>query len=77
MKAHIFLIITSKFQLQICYTLEVIAENVPVSCVPVLIFLRIFITAFPQCHILVFVSEEQIRSNLEEKLHEMCLRRQG
>ena len=31
MKAHIFLIITPKFQLQIHYTLEVIVENVPIS----------------------------------------------
>ena len=37
-KAHIFLIINPKFQLQICYTLEVIAENVHISGIPILIF---------------------------------------
>ena len=31
MKAHIFLIITEKFSFQIHKTLEVIAENVPIS----------------------------------------------
>ena len=31
MKAHTFLIITPKFQLHIHYTLEAIAENVPIS----------------------------------------------
>ena len=45
MKAHIFLIIAPNFQLQIHYTLEVIAENVPISGIPILIFLRIFIIA--------------------------------
>ena len=34
-----------KFQLQIHYTLEVVAENEPVSGIPILIFLCIFITA--------------------------------
>ena len=46
MKAHI-LIITPKSQLQIRYTLEVIAENAPISGVPFWIFLCIFITASP------------------------------
>ena len=45
MKAHIFLIITPKFQLQIYYTLEVKAENVPISSIPILIFLYTFMTA--------------------------------
>ena len=45
MKAHIFLIITLKCQLQIHYTLEVIAENVPIFGIPILIFLCIFILA--------------------------------
>ena len=45
MKAHIFLIITPKFQVQIHFTLEVIAENVPISGIPILIFLCIFVTA--------------------------------
>ena len=45
MKAHIFLIITPKFQLQVHNTLEVIAENVPISGIPIFIFLCIFITA--------------------------------
>ena len=45
MKAHIFLIITPKFKLQIYYTLEVIAENVPISSISILIFSFIFITA--------------------------------
>ena len=44
MKAHIFLIITPKFQLQIHYTLKVIAKNVTFSVVPISI-LCIFITA--------------------------------
>ena len=35
MKAYIFLIITLKFQLQIHYTLEVIAENEPISGIPI------------------------------------------
>ena len=35
MKAHIFLIVTPKFQPQIHYTLEVIAENVPISSIPI------------------------------------------
>ena len=34
-----------KFQLQIHNTLEVIADNVPISGIPILIFLCIFITA--------------------------------
>ena len=34
-----------KIQLQIHYSLAVIAENVPVSGIPIFIFLRIFITA--------------------------------
>ena len=38
MKAHIFLITTLKFQLQIHYTMEVIAEDVPISGIPILIF---------------------------------------
>ena len=45
MKAHTFLIITLKFQPQIHYTLEAIAENVPISGIPIFIFLCIFITA--------------------------------
>ena len=44
-KAYIFLIITPKFQLQIHYALEVIAENVPFSGIPILTFLCIFMTA--------------------------------
>ena len=45
MKAHIFFIITTIFQLQIHYTLEVIAEKVLISSIPILIFSCIFITA--------------------------------
>ena len=45
MKINIFLIIAPKFQRQIHYTLKVIAENVPTSGIPILIFLLIFITA--------------------------------
>ena len=45
MIAHIFLIVTPKFQLQIHYSLEVIAENVPISGIPIFNFLFIFITA--------------------------------
>ena len=78
MKAHIFVIIVSKFQLQIHYTLEVITENVPISSILILIFLCIFMTAsFPVSHFFTFASGEQIRSNLEVKLHKMCLRGQG
>ena len=79
MKAHIFLIIIPKFQLQIHHTLEVIRENIPISGVPILNFLRIFITdssLVSQCHILTFASGEQTRSNLEDKLNKMCLRGQ-
>ena len=47
MIAHIFLIITPKCQLQIHYTLAVIAENAPISGIPILIFLCIFVTASP------------------------------
>ena len=51
MKVHVFLIITPKFQLQIHYTLVVIAESVPISGIPILVFLYIFITAsFPMSH---------------------------
>ena len=39
METRIFLIIASKFQLQIYYSLEVEAENVPISGIPILIFL--------------------------------------
>ena len=42
MKAYIFLIIIPKFWLQIQYTLEVIAENVPFSSIPIFIFLYVF-----------------------------------
>ena len=38
MKAHIFLIIIPKFQPQIHHTLEVIAENVPISGIPIFIY---------------------------------------
>ena len=36
-----------------------------------------FSYVFCQCHILIFASGEQIRSNLKVKLHKMCLRVQG
>ena len=75
MKAHIFLIITPKFQLRIHCTLAVVAENVPFSSIPILIFSCIFITVSPQCHILIFASGEKTRSN-EVKLYKMCLRGQ-
>ena len=77
MKALIFLIITLKFQLQIYYTLAVTAESIPISSVPILIFLCIFITASSQCHILIFAPREKIRSNLEVKLYKMCPMGQG
>ena len=73
MKAHIFLIITPKYQLWIHYTFALIAENAPISGIPILIFLSIFITASPQCHILIFASGEKTRSNLEVKFYKMCL----
>ena len=38
MKAHIFLIITQKFQLQRYYTSESTAENVLIIDLPILIF---------------------------------------
>ena len=72
MKAPYFLIITQKFQLQIHYTLQVIAENVAISDIPILI-LCIFITASsPMSHI--FAPKEKIKSYLEVKLCKMCLR---
>ena len=56
----------------------VIAENVPISGIPILIFLCIFITAsYPRCHIPIFAPGEKIKSNLEVKLCKMCLRGQG
>ena len=45
MKANIFLITTQKFQLQIHSTWEILAENVPISGIPVFLFLWIFIIA--------------------------------
>ena len=38
MKAYIFLITTPKFELQIHYTLEIIAENVLISGIQIFIF---------------------------------------
>ena len=61
------------------YTLEVTAEIVPISVIPILIFLCIFITASsPVSHtILIFAPGEKINSNLEVKLYKMCLKGQG
>ena len=73
-KALIFLIITPKFQLQIHYTLKVIAENVSISGIPILIFLLIFMTASSPVSCTVFAPREKLRSNLEVKLHKMYLR---
>ena len=64
-----------KFQLQIHYTMEVMTENVLLSAIPILIFLCISITA--SSDILMFVSGEQVRNNLEVKLNKMSLRGQG
>ena len=77
MKAHIFRIITPKFQLQIQYTLEVIVENVPISGVTIFIFLCIFTTASSPVSHTSFVPGEKIKSKLEVKLCKMCLRGQG
>ena len=77
MKAHIFLIVTWKFQLQIHYTLAVIAENVPISGIPIFIFLCIFITASSPVSHSYFCPRREYRSNPEVKLYKMCLRGQG
>ena len=75
-KAHIFLIITQKFQLQIHYMLAVIAENVPIFGIPILIFLCIFITGtFPVSH--SYFCPRRENKNLVIKLYKMCLRSQG
>ena len=76
MKAYIFLIITFKFQLQIHYTLEVIAENVPITGIPILIFLCIFITPSSPVSHAFFATGEKIKSNIDVKLYKMCLRGQ-
>ena len=60
-EAHIFLIITQKYQLQIQCTLADIAENVHLSHIEILISC-IFITASHQCHILFL----QRRENKEQ-----------
>ena len=70
MKAHIFLIITPKFQLQIHYGilyLVVTTENVPISGIPILIFLCIFISASSSVSHTYFCPRREIRSNLEVK----------
>ena len=66
MKAHTFLIIT----LQIHNTLELTAENVPISAIPILIFVCIFMTASSSMSHSFFNPGEKI-SNLEVKLHKM------
>ena len=73
MKPHIFLIIAPKFQLQIHYTSEVIAENVPISDIPILIFICIFITVSSPVSYTYFCPGKKIKSNLEVKLYKMCL----
>ena len=63
--AHIFLIIIQKFQLQIHCTLAVIAENAPFSSKAMLVFFNVFSKQpYPQCHIFIFASGEQIRATL-------------
>ena len=57
--------------------MEVMIENVPLSGAPILIFLFISITTSSPVYILIFASEEQIRSNLEVKLQKRGLSGQG
>ena len=59
-----------------CHTLAVIAENVPISSIPILIFLCIIITASSPVSHSYFPPGEKIRNNLEVKLYKMCLRGQ-
>ena len=77
MKANIFLITTPKFQLQIHCTFEVIAENVPISGIPILNFFCIFITASSPVSNICFCPRRENKSKLAVKLCKMCLRGQG
>ena len=75
MKGHIFLIVTPKFKLESHYTLEVKKYLFPVYQ---LLFAYVFsYQSHPQCHIIVFVPGEKIKSKREVKLCKMCLRGQG
>ena len=70
MKAHTFLIITPKFQLEMYYNLSVMAENVPMYGIP------IFIAASSQVSHSYFCPRRENRSKLEVKLYKMYLRGQ-
>ena len=77
LKAHIFLSITPKFQLQIHYTLAVVAENLSISGIPTLIFLCIFITAlFPVSHSYICPRREN-KKQPWGKLYKMFFRGKG
>ena len=78
MKTHIFSHCNPKFQLQIHYTLEVIAENVYLFPIYQFWFIYVFsLQPHPQGHFLIFSQGEKIRSNFEVKLYKMCLRDQS
>ena len=66
------------------FQLEVVAENVPISGTPILIFFMYFhnslissVISGKMGHILIFATAEKIKINLEVKLCKMCLRGQG
>ena len=65
MKAHIFLSITPKFQLQIHYTLEVLTENAPTSGIPIFIFSCNFLTASSPVSHTCFCLRREIKSKHE------------
>ena len=62
-KPMFFLIITPEFQ-HLYYTLAVIAENVPISGIPILIFLCLFITSSSPVSQFYLCPGEKKRSNL-------------
>ena len=80
MKAHFFLIITPKFQLQIHYTWAVIAKKKKkkkknsyfryTNCDFLMYFHNSLI---PSVTFLFLSQKEKLTSNLEVKLHKMCL----
>ena len=73
MKAHIFLFIIPKFQLQIHYTLEGYERKMYLLQVYQFLISNVFfIIASSRVSHSYFASREQTRSNLEIKLYKMC-----
>ena len=61
-KAHIFLIVTPRFQLQIHFTLAVMAENVPISGMQIVDFLMYFHNSLFPSATFLFLPKEFINS---------------